>query len=410
MSITRRLFAPLLLLLAVAAGTGCSTPLGAKRGKKSFTEQVKDTLTSTLNSSYHDPDSAEKMAEAEQLFAEEKYTDARARFGPIADNSYNPGHMVEKARFLEGECCRMQKKLPDAVATYNRYLKDYVGGVYSRQAADRMFAVAEDWRKDIMPENTSEVKQAGWVPNFTDQTRPRLDFNGELVKCYENIAEGAPHAECAEKAMFWAGYLHYSRGNYEDADHYFSTLSEHFPDSPLRAEAVKYAIDAKNRAGGGPWYDGQKSNEALQLVHNIEASQPEYRRDPAKVEWLTKQKLTIREGQAERDFESAEYYRRTGKYGSAYFCYELVKRRYPGTRWSDLATTRVVEMKDIEAKRAADKAAGKQSVLEQAQDTVDGWFNNKPRPEGVPTDPTAKRPTRPQPAPVVPIQGGYDGK
>jgi outer membrane protein assembly factor BamD (BamD/ComL family) len=128
------------------------------------------------------------------------------------------------------------------------------------------------------------------------------------------------------------------------------------------------------------------------------------------VEWLTKQKLTIREGQAERDFESAEYYRRTGKYGSAYFCYELVKRRYPGTKWSDLAGKRVVEMKDIEAKRAADKAAGRQSVLEQAQETVDGWFNNKPRPEGVPTDPNVKRPTRPQPAPVVPIQGGYDGR
>ncbi len=410
MSITRRLFVPLLVLVAVAAGTGCSTPFGKQKGKKSFSEQVKDTLNSTLNSSYHDPYAAEKMAEAEQLFAEEKYADAQKRFGPLADNSYNPGHMVEKARFLEAECCRLQKKLPDAVATYNRYLKDYIGGVYSRQAADRMFAIAEDWRKDIMPENTNEVKQAGWMPNFSDKTRPRLDFDGELVKCYENIAEGAPHAECAEKAMFWAGYLHYSRGHYEDADHYFSTLADHFPDSPLRAEAVKYAIDAKNRAAGGPWYDGQKSNEALQLVHNIEASQPEYRREPAKVEWLTKQKLTIREGQAERDFESAEYYRRSGKYGSAYFCYELVKRRYPGTRWSDLAATRVTEMKEIEAKRAADKAAGKQSMMEQVQDGLDNLFNNKPRPEGVQVDPTDKRPTRPQPAPVVPVQGGYDGR
>jgi outer membrane protein assembly factor BamD (BamD/ComL family) len=409
MPASRRLFGPLVCLLAVAVGAGCTSP-GTKKGKKSFTEQVKDTLNTTLNSSYHDPYATDKMAEAEELFADEQYAEAHKRFGPIADNKYNPGQMVEKARFLEGECCRLQRKLPDAVATYNRYLKDHVGGVYSRQAADRMFAIAEEWRKDLMPDNSDGVKQASWVPNFTDPTRPRLDFNGELVKCYENIAEGAPHAECAEKAMFWAGYLHYAKGSYDDADHFFSTLAEHYPDSPLRADAVKYAIDAKNRAVGGPWYDGQKSNEALQLVHNIEASQPEYRRDPDKVEWLTKQKLGIREGQAERDFESAEYYRRTQKYGSAYFYYELVKRRYPGTRWSDLAAKRVDEMKAIQMKRDADKAAGKQSMLEQMQDGLDNLFNNKPRPEGVPIDPTEKRPTRPQPAPVVPLNGGYDGR
>lgn len=411
MSIFRRLFAPLAALLAVAAGTGCTTPMGGKnKSKKSFTEQVKDTLQSTLNSSYHDPYATEKMAEAEQLFAEGKYEEARKRFGPIADNTYNPGQMVEKARFLEAECCKLQQKYPEAVATYNRYLKDHIGGVYSRQAADRMFELAEIWRKDLMPDNSSEVKQASWMPNFSDPSRPRLDFHGELVKCYENIAEGAPHAECAEKAMFWAGYLHYAKGNYDDADHYFSTLAEHYPDSPLRAESVKYAIDAKNRAVGGPWYDGQKSNEALQLVHNLEASQPEYRQAGAKQEWLTKQKMNIREGQAERDYESAEYYRRTGKYGSAYFYYELVKRRYPGTKWSDRATDRVKEMKQIEAQRAADKAAGKQSTLEQVQEGLDNLFNNKPRPEGVPIDPTVKRPTRPQGAPVVPVQGVTDGR
>lgn len=409
MPTTRRLLGPIALLLAAAAGTGCTTPLG-KKGGKSFSEQVKDTLQSTLNSSYHDPNADDKMAMAEEAFAAGKYADARERFGPLADNTYNPGQMREKARFLEAECCKMQNQLPEAVATYNRYLKDHIGGVYSRQAADRMFEIAERWRKDVMPEGSDEVKQASWVPNFSDPTRPRLDFDGELVKTYEEIAEGAPHAECAEKAMFWAGYLHYAHRQWEDADHYFSTLADHYPDSPLRADAIKYAIDAKNRSVGGPWYDGQKSNEALQLVHNLEASQPEYRKEPAKQEWVTQQKMAILVGQAERDFESAEYYRRTQKYGSAYFYYELVKRRYPGTRWSDLATDRVKEMKQIEAQREADKAAGKRSPLDVMQEGIDKLFGNTPPAEGTPTDPTVKRPTRPAPTQVVPVQGVTDGR
>jgi outer membrane protein assembly factor BamD (BamD/ComL family) len=261
-----------------------------------------------------------------------------------------------------------------------------------------------------MPEDTQEVKQASWIPNFTDSTRPRLDFNGELVRCYEHIAEGAPHADCADKAMFWAAYLHYASGAYEDADHFFSTLAEQFPDSPLQAEAVKYAIDAKARAAGGPWYDGKQSAEAQALLNKLEASQPEYRRDEGKKEWLTKQKLAVRDGQAERDFETAEYYRRSGKYGSAFFYYELVKRRYPGTRWSDLAGVRVDEMKRIQAKQDADRAAGKVSTLESVRQGIDKLFNNTPPPEGVPIDPTIRKPTRPQPVPVIPVQGVNDGR
>lgn len=411
MPTARRFLLPAVVLLAAAVGGGCTHTVGGKKDKKSFRERVTDTLQSTLNSSYHDAQADAKMAEAEQLFAEGKYADARRLFGPLADNTYNSAHVQEKARFLEGECCRMDGKLPEAVATYNRSLKDHVNGVYSRQAADRMFTIAEGWRKDVMPEGTDGVKQASWwVPNLTDPSRPRIDPDGEMVKTYENIAEGAPHAECAEKAMFWAAYLHYAHGQYEDADHYFSTLAEYYPDSPLRADAVRYAIDAKNRAVGGPYYDGQKSAEALRLIHNLEASQPEYRKGGEKQEWLTHMKLTVRDGQAERDFESAEYYRRSGKYGSAYFYYKLVQRRYPGTKWSDKAVGRIDEMKAIQAKRDADKAAGKQSFGESVQGFTDKLFKNTPPAEGEPVDPAAVRPTRPAPAPVVPAQGGYDGR
>jgi RNA polymerase sigma factor (sigma-70 family) len=48
---------------------------------------------------------------------------------------------------------------------------------------------------------------------------------------------------------------------------------------------------------------------------------------------------------AAKDFDIAEYYRRTGKPGAAYFYHELIRRRYPGTSLAD-ASARV--MKDLE--------------------------------------------------------------
>ena len=56
---------------------------------------------------------------------------------------------------------------------------------------------------------------------------------------------------------------------------------------------------------------------------------------------LDEQALMVRYQQAEKDFETAEFYRRTGHPGSAWFYYELVIRRYPGIQpWADQAAAR----------------------------------------------------------------------
>jgi hypothetical protein len=48
--------------------------------------------------------------------------------------------------------------------------------------------------------------------------------------------------------------------------------------------------------------------------------------------------------QAEKDYRIAEFYRRDGHSPSAYFYYEIVRRRYPGTKFADLATDRMHEL------------------------------------------------------------------
>jgi hypothetical protein len=108
-------------------------------------------------------------------------------------------------------------------------------------------------------------------------------------------------------------------------------------ESPLRAQALAYAIQAKNNSTGGADFDGRKCAEALQLVYMAEASVPELTQDPVMAAKLTRAKYAIRTQQAEKDFRTAEYYERTGHPGSAVFCYELVRRRYAGTKYADIA-------------------------------------------------------------------------
>jgi hypothetical protein len=60
--------------------------------------------------------------------------------------------------------------------------------------------------------------------------------------------------------------------------------------------------------------------------------------------------------QAEKDFRVAEFYRRTNHPGSAYFYYEIVRRRYPGTPLAEKAAER---MKELEAKHEKEEAKEK---------------------------------------------------
>jgi|GEM_PF-1165917 len=361
---------------------GCSTTSGKPKDSKSLGEKLQNAVRSQITDNYHDSDAEEKMSRAERLFGSGDFEEAEILYADLADNTYNAALTMEKARYMEAESVRMQGKLPRAVATYHRLLKDFPASVYTEKSAVRMYAIVDVWLKDSVRD--IEERQAGknWferykLTNPLDSSKPRMDQEGEVLKTLDNIATHAPNSSVADKAMFWCGYLHYANGDYADADHYFSLLSQGYKDSPLRQEASKYAVAAKNRSTGGAAYDGQKSAEALQLVHNLEASDPVYTQDKEKSAWLQRQKMAIRIQQAEKDFGTAEYYRRSGHPSSALFYYELTRRRYPGTKYSDLSVSRLAEMEQIHKQREEDKAAGKQTTLEVVQERLDELVGGK---------------------------------
>jgi len=127
------------------------------------------------------------------------------------------------------------------------------------------------------------------------------------------------------------------------------------PNSPYAAQALKLAIISKQMSTGGAVYDGRKVAEARRLVDSALRNYPELA--SKEMDFLNRQLYSITMQQAAKDYEIAEFYRRTGKPCSAYFCYEIVRLRYPGTPYFDLATGR---MHELRAK--VEKAQEKESV------------------------------------------------
>jgi hypothetical protein len=93
---------------------------------------------------------------------------------------------------------------------------------------------------------------------------------------------------------------------------------------------------------GGSEYDGRLVGEARELVDVAYKSYPEIANNRSK--FLIDQLYSISQQQADKDFKVAEFYRRIGKPGPAYFMYEVVRRRYPGTQYAQKATERMHEL------------------------------------------------------------------
>src|SRR5689334_20083810 len=87
------------------------------RSWQSFKERTANLRNTLFDSSYEDPRAEEKMAAAEQLYADGQFAKAMDGFRELADNQGNPTDLAEKARFMQAECRRMRGQYPEAVDT-----------------------------------------------------------------------------------------------------------------------------------------------------------------------------------------------------------------------------------------------------------------------------------------------------
>lgn len=290
------------------------------------------------------------MVKALELFREQKYAEAEKICHKLAEKTKDNALLAEKARFYEAECLYQQKKYPKACDTYARMLNDHGSGVYREQAVHRMFDIANFWLEDTRQQmrESREVREGKrWVvgQNFVhwDRTKPLVDEEGRALQALEQVRYGDISGPLADKALFLMGSVHFYNENFRESDHFFTQLVEMHPNSPFAPQATQLAIISKHMCTGGSDYDGRKVAEARDLVHKAQMNYPELVKE--KSEFMERQLVAITLQQAEKDYKTAEFYRRTGKPCPAYFMYEVVRRRYPGTKYADLATERMHELR-----------------------------------------------------------------
>jgi len=346
------------------------------------------------------------LAGAHELCRLGDFAAAEKVYHRIAENKKNLASLAEEARFYEAECLRRQERYPKACDTYHKVLLDFPSGAYREQSCQRMFDIANYWLDDTrqemqMAKEKAEGKRSMiWTPvvHF-EKAKPFMDEEGRAIEALERVHYNDITGPLADKALFLCGSVMFYRENYREADHYFTQLVEQHRNSPMAAQAVELGIISKHMGTGGADYDGRKVAEARQLINTALANYPTLATE--KKDFLVRQLSSCNMQQAEKDYKIAEFYKRTGHPGSAWFYFEIVRRRYPGTPFFDRATEAMHELRrDLEKDpKAVASMPAPPAAPGGAAPQTPGSPDTLPAPRVLPP---AGEETAPQPRPVPP--------
>ncbi|HTU89539.1 MAG TPA: outer membrane protein assembly factor BamD [Gemmataceae bacterium] len=370
-----------------------------------------------------EPQPKEKTPEAElagahEYYRREEYDKAQKLYHHVSKNEKNAASVIQEALYYEAESLRLQGKLPDAADTYANLLRNHTINPYKDLATQHIYEIATYWLQDTWEEvRESQERREGkrWMvwPRFVsfDKRKPFIDREGRAVERLNDVSvyegRGGPYAD---KSLYLCGYVAWFKEDYIEADQKFTTLTKTYPESPFAPYAIELAIKAKLMSTGGEMYDGRRVADARKLVDEA-LRMPEM--TPEKRQDLVKLLACITAQQAEKDFQMAEFWRRTGHPGSAYFYYEIVRRRYPHTDTAERATKRMMEIYSKMAQEQREKMGpppqgsdGRPSELLPPPRRVANGPEQVPMPPPSPASPeTAPMPQK-VPGPLPPGVGG----
>ena len=280
---------------------------------------------------------SEETRKAKQTVREKN---TKRKFSPIC----------EAAIFYEAECQRLQKNFREAEFTYTKVLADYPRSQYATRVRQGLFEIADHWLEPTrkqMDEYQEQIQgkrwfvaPAMWVHWGNDM--PFLDTEGHATQVLNTVRLHDIKGPMGEKALLYLGTISFFRQDYKEADFYFTQIFQEYPNSDHAAKALKQSVICKQLVTGGPIYDCRGVEESKKLLLTSMGAYPELAKDER---WVSDQLKSINLQQADRDMKIAELYQRMDHPGAAYFYYEIVCRRYPGTTYCATATQRKQELR-----------------------------------------------------------------
>jgi outer membrane protein assembly factor BamD (BamD/ComL family) len=279
--------------------------------------------------------------EAEELYVQKKFEEAAPKYATAASR-WPDSPLEEDALFKLGECYFFTDQVSKAYDTYNKLLKKYEFSRYLDTAGSRLFAIARYW-------DEYQVAEPHWpiTPNLTDKKRPLFDTWGHSIKAYEQVRLNDPTGPLADDSVMATANTYFKNGRYEDAAYNYDIIRKEYPKSEHQVNAHVLGVQSKMNVYQGPDYDGLPLKEAEEISQQALTQFPD-QLGPEKQRMIqTKNEIIAQE--AQRDWQTAQYYDNKKYYGAARYYYREVIKAHPQTKFAEMAQARLEEIKDLPA-------------------------------------------------------------
>lgn len=250
----------------------------------------------------------EQLKAALEIFQKKDYETAIPELRKVI--KYFPkAYEAAEAQFYLGECFSFQNKLYEAFKEYQATIDKYPFSERIQEIIKKEFAIAEKFISGEAQRKALGIK---------------LPIENPGVEILQKVVDNSTYGPLAPVAQYKLGLLLKSLGRYYDAEEAFNKVIKNYPDSEWVAAARFQNAAVMASTSSGPEYDPQSATEAKKKYQDFLDDYPD-----AELSKMAQENIkSLRNKEAEFNFETARFYEKQKAYKAARIYYKIVADKY----------------------------------------------------------------------------------
>ncbi|MBN2119821.1 MAG: outer membrane protein assembly factor BamD [Candidatus Omnitrophica bacterium] len=268
-----------------------------------------------------------QLDRAMQIYEAENYQEAYKEFRKVIAH-FPDAKQAPEAQYYMGKCLQ-------ALGNSYQAFKEYQKVVDSYPYSERISEIVEIEYK--IGDYFLNRERNKWLGVVMDEL-----FEHPSIEIFRKVIDNAPYSESAQASQYKLGLLYKSLARYEQAIDSFKALIEKYPESEW-VEPAKYQLAlCSARASLDSDYDQALTKEAKERFEEFIARHP----DAEISQEAQKEFEELKDKEAEKYFNIAEFYYKQKEFKSAQVYYDYVLRNYPRSSWAEESKTKLQVIAD----------------------------------------------------------------
>jgi outer membrane assembly lipoprotein YfiO len=264
----------------------------------------------------------EQLAYAVSFFQQQDYDKAKIELKKLL-KQFKDSREAAEAQYYLGRCEEEKRDYYAAFLAYKKTAQVYPSTSRFEEILERIYQIGNYF--------------LGGKKRMIFGAVAIMPARDKAIEAFQAIVEEGPFSEHGELAQYKLGIAYLALGEYEQAVSAFDQLIDRYPKSPLVDDARFQLAQASLKGTFKAAYDQHPTQQAVEELHTFVEEYPDSDLSPEAVARIQ----TLRERQAEHEFQAAQFYERRKQAASAVVYYQEIVSRYADTVGAPKAAERL---------------------------------------------------------------------